>query len=81
MPANFCLKTTKKAKCFHLAEFWQADVHSSPEASTKVGWAGEDVAKTFIPHELPASLLNQVLHLSNSEMNKNKLQWTTLITQ
>lgn len=47
----------------YLAEFWQADVHTCPEAGAQVGGTCEDVAQTFIPHEFPASLLDQMLHL------------------
>lgn len=38
-------------------------MHAGPEASAEVRGAGEDVAQTVVPHELPASLLNQLLHL------------------
>lgn len=44
----------------------QADMHTSPETSAEVRGAGEDVAQTLIPHELPASLLNQMLHLKDT---------------
>lgn len=47
----------------YLAQFWQAHVHARPEASAKVGRTCEDVAQTLIPHELPASLLDQFFHL------------------
>lgn len=40
------------------AEEGQANMHASPEPSTEVRGAGENVAQTLIPHELPASLLN-----------------------
>jgi len=42
-------------------------VYASPEASAQVGWASQYVTKIFVPHELPASLLNQLFHLSNRE--------------
>lgn len=51
---------------YYPAENGQADMHTSPEPSAKVGGAGEDVAQSFIPHELPASLLNQMLHLKDT---------------
>lgn len=47
----------------YLAELWQADVHTCPEASAQVGGTREDVAQMLVPHELPASLLDQMLHL------------------
>lgn len=50
----------------HLAEVGQADVHTGSEASAQVGGAGQDVAKALVPHELPASLLNQPLNLPHS---------------
>lgn len=37
----------------------------SPEACAQVGRAGEDVTQPLIPHELPSSLLDQTLHLTN----------------
>lgn len=48
------------------AEEGQADVHPGPESGAQVGRAGEDVSQTLVPHELPASLLNQLLHLKVS---------------
>lgn len=36
---------------------------SSPESCPQVGGAGEDVTEPLVPHELPASLLDQMLHL------------------
>lgn len=39
------------------------DVHAGPEPGAQVGGAGEDVAQALVPHELPATLLNQLLHL------------------
>lgn len=47
----------------YLAEFRQAYVHARPEAGAQVGGTCEDVAQALIPHEFPASLLNQVFHL------------------
>lgn len=38
-------------------------MHARPEASAEVGRTREDVAQTLIPHELPASLLDQFFHL------------------
>lgn len=49
----------------YLAEFGQSDVYSSPESSAQVGGAGEDVTQVLVPHELPASLLDQLLHLED----------------
>lgn len=48
------------------AEDGQANVHPGPEPGAQVGRAGEDVSQTLVPHELPASLLNQLLHLKVS---------------
>lgn len=39
-----------------------------PEPSAQVGGAGEDVTKPLIPHKLPASLLDQTLHLRGREI-------------
>lgn len=47
----------------YLAEFWQANMHTRPEAGAQVGGTGEDVAQTLIPHEFPTSFLDQMLHL------------------
>ena len=58
-PEHVCL-------CY-LAEFWQAYVHARPEASAQVGGTCEDVAQTLIPHEFPASLMDQMLHLWNEK--------------
>ena len=33
-------------------EFWQLDMHTSPQSCTEVRRAGENEAKVFIPHEL-----------------------------
>lgn len=45
------------------AEDGQANMHPGPESGAEVGRAGEDVSQTLVPHELPASLLNELLHL------------------
>lgn len=42
-------------------------MHAGPQPGAEVGRAGEDVAQTLVPHELPASLLNELLHLHNSQ--------------
>lgn len=41
-----------------------------PEPCAQVGGAGEDVTEVLIPHELPASLLDQTLHLRESQYNE-----------
>lgn len=41
----------------------QLDVYASPEPGAQVGRAGEDVPQALVPHELPATLLNELLHL------------------
>lgn len=41
----------------------QLDVHARPQPGAQVGGAGEDVAQPLVPHELPAALLDQLLHL------------------
>lgn len=46
-----------------LAEIRQFDVHSGSQACPEVGWAGEDVAKVFIPHERVPFVLEQILNL------------------
>lgn len=38
-------------------------MHTGPEPGAEVRGAGEDVAQTLIPHELPTSLQNEILHL------------------
>lgn len=43
---------------YYPAEEGQANMHTSPEPGAEVRGAGKDVAQTFIPHELPTSLLN-----------------------
>lgn len=43
---------------------------SSAKACAQVRRAGEDVTQMFIPHELPAFLLNQPLHLSRQTDNQ-----------
>lgn len=44
-------------------------MHARPEASAEVGRTCEDVAQTLVPHELPASLLDEFLHL------RRKMVW------
>lgn len=51
----------------------QLDVHTGPEPGAQVGGAGEDVAKALVPHELPATLLNELLHLVTSQVTRGKL--------
>lgn len=41
----------------------QLDVHAGPEPGAQVGGAGEDVPQALVPHELPSTLLNELLHL------------------
>ena len=60
----------------YLAEFWQAYVHARPEAGAQVGGTCEDVAQTLVPHELPASLLDQVLHLVGKSRGQRRAQRT-----
>lgn len=43
----------------------QLDVHAGPEPGAQVGGAGEDVAQALVPHELPATLLDELLHLGD----------------
>lgn len=57
----------------YLAEFGQAYVHTRPEAGAQVGGTCEDVAQMLIPHEFPASLLDQMLHLQDNDMLTRKL--------
>ena len=52
-----------KVCLYYLAEVWQAYVHPRPQAGAQVGGTCEDVAQMLVPHELPASLLDQMLHL------------------
>lgn len=47
----------------YLAQQGQFDVDPGPEPCAQVGGAGEDVAEPLVPHELPAFLLDQKLHL------------------
>lgn len=47
----------------YLAKERQAHVDSSSQSSAQVGGASQDVAQVLIPHEFPASLLNQLLNL------------------
>lgn len=56
----------------YLAQFWQAHVHACSEASAKVRRTSENVAQSLIPHELPASLLDQFLHLHRKVIRKKK---------
>lgn len=46
-----------------LAEIRQFDMHSCTQACAEVGWAGEDVAKVFIPHERVTLVFEQILNL------------------
>lgn len=63
----------------YLAQFRQPYVHARPEAGTQVGGTCEDVAQALIPHEFPASLLNQVFHLWKKIATKlNKLKQNML---
>lgn len=59
----FFLSCVERDHVCYLAEFWQADVHTCPEACAQVGGTCEDVAQMFVPHKFPASLLDQMLHL------------------
>ena len=54
----------------YLAQQGQFDVDPGPEPCAQVGGAGEDVTEVLIPHELPASLLDQTLHLRESQYNE-----------
>lgn len=47
----------------YLAEVGQLDVNASTQASAQVRRTGEDVAQALVPHELPALLHDQPLHL------------------
>ena len=47
----------------YLAQQGQFDVDPGPEPCAQVRGAGEDVTEPLVPHELPASLLDQTLHL------------------
>lgn len=59
-------KRERESVCVcYLAKVGQSDVHSSPKSSTQVRGAGQDVSQALVPHELPASLLNQLLHLED----------------
>lgn len=51
----------------YLAQPGQFDVDPGPESCAQVGGAGEDVTELLAPHELPASLLDQTLHLREIE--------------
>lgn len=49
-------------------------MHTSPEPCAEVRGAGQDVSQAFVPHELPSSLLNEMLHLKlNKYDEKNSL--------
>lgn len=75
-----CIRHLIACACVsYLAEFRQAYVHACPEAGAQVGWTCEDVAQALIPHEFPASLLNQVFHLWRKIVTKlNKLKQNML---
>lgn len=51
----------------YLAQQGQFDMDPGPEACAQVRGAGEDVAEPLVPHELPASLLDQTLHLGGRQ--------------
>lgn len=51
----------------HLAEARQFNMHACTKACAQVRRAGEDITQMLIPHELPAFLLNQPLHLSRAD--------------
>lgn len=42
---------------------WELDVHTSTEPCSKVGWAGQDVAQVWIPHELIVFGLEETFYL------------------
>lgn len=50
----------------YLAEQGQLDVDPRPQTSAQVGGTREDIAEPLVPHELPALLLDQTLHLRQS---------------
>lgn len=56
--------------CRYLAEQRQLDVHAGPESCAQVGGASQDVAQPLVPHELPALLLDQALHLHTHTCTK-----------
>lgn len=52
---------------WYLAQQGQFYVDPSSEPCAQVGGAGEDVAEPLVPHELPASVLDQTLHLEGRQ--------------
>lgn len=49
----------------HLAEQGQLDVDPCSQTCAQVGGTCKDIAKSLVPHELPALLLDQTLHLKH----------------
>ena len=43
-------------------------MYSCSKSSAQVRWTGQDVSQTLIPHELPATLLDQPFHLSSQRL-------------
>lgn len=56
----------------YLAEPGQLDVDSSPQPRAQVGGTGQHVPQAFVPHELPAPLLDQPFHLRGSTQTQAK---------
>lgn len=46
------------------AKLGQLDVHTTTQASSQVGWAGQDETKMLVPHETMVVLLENLLNLS-----------------
>lgn len=51
------------------AEIREFDVHSCAQACAEVGWAGEDVAKMLVPHELVSLVFEQLLNLKEQAVS------------
>ncbi|KAG7215380.1 hypothetical protein INR49_022548, partial [Caranx melampygus] len=54
------------------AELGQLDVHTTTQASSQVGGAGQDVAQMLVPHEAVVVLLEDRLNLTNKEKSENR---------
>lgn len=55
----------------YLAEQGQLDVDPCSQTCAQVGGTCKDIAKSLVPHELPALLLDQTLHLKHITTQNN----------
>ena len=54
------------------AQLGQLDVHSTTQASSQVGWAGQHIAEMLVPHEAVVVLLEDRLNLHKVEKDRRQ---------